>query len=138
VTVGTLAERPLWCIAACAALAVIAPGSAEAHAAQSVGDYAKHRAADRGWTGGQWRALQAIVRPESGWDPCAVYPARHDCSYTGTSSCGVPQAQPCPAAWRGRLWSVRFVQVRWLLDYIDRRYGDPLHALWFRQAQSYY
>jgi hypothetical protein len=117
---------------------VIAPGSGEAVTTPSVGDYAEQRAAERGWTGGQWRALQALVRPESGWDPCAVYPSRHDCAYAGTSSCGVPQAQPCPTAWRGRLWSVRFAQVRWLLDYIERRYGDPAHALSFRQAHSYY
>jgi hypothetical protein len=138
VSIGTAAERPLRWIAACAALAVIAPGSGEAVTTPSVGDYAEQRAAERGWTGGQWRALQALVRPESGWDPCAVYPSRHDCAYAGTSSCGVPQAQPCPTAWRGRLWSVRFAQVRWLLDYIERRYGDPAHALSFQQAHSYY
>jgi predicted amidophosphoribosyltransferase len=50
----------------------------------------------------------------------------------------VPQAQPCPPSWRGRLWQVRYAQVRWLLDYISSRYGDPLHALWFRQTHSWF
>jgi hypothetical protein len=128
----------LRCVAAFAALAVLAPGAALARKAPSVRAYAKQHAAARGWTGAQWRALAAIVRPESGWDPCSVYPSRHNCAYAGGGSCGVPQAQPCPAAWRGRLWGTRFAQVRWLLDYIDGRYGDPLHALAFRRDHSYY
>jgi hypothetical protein len=100
--------------------------------------YAMREAAARGWTGSHWRALEAIVRPESGWDPCAVYPQRHSCAYGGAESCGLPQAQPCPAAWRGRLWQVRFAQVRWLLDYIARRYGNPQGALHFRHAHAWY
>jgi hypothetical protein len=95
-------------------------------------------AAARGWTGAHWRALEAIVRPESGWDPCAVYPQRHSCTYAGSQSCGLPQAQPCPAAWRGRLWDVRYAQVRWLLDYIAGRYGNPQSALHFRHTHSWY
>jgi hypothetical protein len=100
--------------------------------------YARREAAARGWTGAHWSALEEIVRPESGWDPCAVFPQRHRCAYAGAGSCGLPQAQPCPAAWRGRLWEVRFAQVRWLLDYIAGRYGNPQSALRFRQAHSWY
>jgi hypothetical protein len=36
------------------------------------------------------------------------------------------------------LWGTRFAQVRWLFDYIESRYGDPLHALSFRREHSYY
>jgi hypothetical protein len=117
---------------------LVPAGPASAKDAPSVRGYAKHHAAARGWIGAQWRALEAIARPESGWDPCAVYPSRRNCRYTGTGSCGVPQAQPCPPSWRGRLWEVRYAQVRWLLDYIDSRYGDPLHALWFWQTHAWY
>jgi hypothetical protein len=106
--------------------------------AGSVRVYAMRKAAARGWTGAHWRALEAIVWPESRWDPCAVYPQRHSCAYAGAESCGLPQAQPCPRAWRGRLWHVRFAQVRWLLDYIAARYGDPQSALHFRQAHTWY
>jgi hypothetical protein len=104
----------------------------------SIRGYAKQLAAARGWTGPQWRALEAIARPESGWDPCAVYLQRHDCAFAGAGPCGVPQAKPCPPSWRGRLWQVRFAQVRWLLEYIGSRYGDPVSALWFRQAHAWY
>jgi hypothetical protein len=112
--------------------------TARTKAPVSVRMYAMREAAARGWTGAHWRALEAIVRPESGWDPCAVYPRRHSCAYAGAESCGLPQAQPCPPAWRGRLWRVRFAQVRWLLDYIAERYGNPRGALGFRQAHSWY
>jgi hypothetical protein len=116
-----------------------APGRARQSAkAPSVREYARQQAAARGWTGAQWRALEEIVRYESSWDPCAVFPSRHSCTYAGSVSCGVPQAQPCPRAWRGRLWEVRFAQVRWLLDYIDSRYGHPANALQFRRSRGWY
>jgi hypothetical protein len=115
-----------------------ASGQRRSADAQSVRDYARQQAATRGWTGAQWQALEEIVRYESTWDPCAVYPSRHSCTYAGAGSCGVPQAQPCPPSWRGRLWEVRFAQVRWLLGYIDSRYGHPLNALQFRRSHGYY
>ncbi len=120
------------------ALCVLVPSTCWAADAPSVRGYAKHEAASRGWTGAHWRALEEIVGQESGWDPCSVYPSRHDCLYAGGGTCGVPQTQPCPPAWRGRLWLTRFAQVRWLLDYILSRYGDPIQALTFRRAHGYY
>jgi hypothetical protein len=116
---------------------LVGPAGRPKHSS-SVRGYAMQQAATRGWTGAQWRALEAIARPESGWDPCAVYPQQHNCAFAGAGPCGVPQAKPCPPSWRGRLWRVRFAQVRWLLEYIDSRYGDPLSALWFRQAHAWY
>ena len=86
----------------------------------------------------EWFALNTIVTAESGWNPCASYPGRDDCNYTGSSACGIPQADPCPSAWRGRLWQTRYVQVRWLIAYVARRYGDPAGALAFRNAHGYY
>jgi hypothetical protein len=60
--------------------------------ARSLRTYAKQQAATHGWTGAQWQALETLAREESGWDPCAVYPSRHSCTYAGAASCGVPQA----------------------------------------------
>jgi hypothetical protein len=104
----------------------------------SVRAYARLQVAARGWTETDWRALRSIAWSESRWDPCAVYPSRHSCAYAGSGSCGIPQTQPCPTAWRGRLWTTRFAQVRWLLDYVQRRYGDPVRALAFRRSHAYY
>lgn len=96
--------------------------------------YAYKIAKERGWAR-QWWALNEIVTAESGWNPCAVNPGRRLCYYTGTSSCGIPQAQPCP--WRN-LWTTRYAQVRWLMSYIKRRYGSPLNALAFRRVHNWY
>lgn len=86
----------------------------------------------------EWRAEDAVVTPESGWDPCAVNPSMHDCAYSGSNSCGIPQRDPCPPAWRGRLFTTRYAQVRALQAYIAGRYGDPLAALAFREANGWY
>jgi hypothetical protein len=86
----------------------------------------------------EWRSLDAIVTAESGWSPCAVYPSMRDCSYAGGNSCGLPQANPCPAAWRGRLAATWRAQVRWLVAYIAHRYGSPSSALAFRRMHGSY
>lgn len=101
--------------------------------------YARHLAAKRGWTGYQWDALDTIIGRESGWNPCASYPGRNDCSYSGSSACGVPQANPCPEGWRGRLGVTWREQVRWLLDYIvSHGYGSPAAALdYWERNRSY-
>jgi hypothetical protein len=116
-------------------LVVLAGG---ARASSSPRDYAHRLVLARWHSEAEWRALDAIVEPESGWDPCAVYPGRHDCGYTGSSSCAIPQANPCPGAWRGRLWETRFAQARWLIGYVGGRYGSPTSALAFRRAHGYY
>jgi hypothetical protein len=101
-------------------------------------NYARRLVLHRWHSIGEFRALDAVVRPESGWDPCASYPGRHDCFYGGYASCGIPQANPCPYAWRGRLYVTRWDQVRWLIVYVAGRYGDPYGALAFRQAHGWY
>lgn len=100
--------------------------------------YGRRQAAKAGWTGSQWVALDLIVTPESGWNPCSHYPSSSDCFYAGTNSCGIPQRNPCPEAWRGRLGSTGREQVRELLRYIRGRYGDPLRALAFRRTAGWY
>lgn len=91
-----------------------------------------------GWTGAQLLAIDAIVAAESGWNPCRRYPGTTECDYAGSNSCGLPQASPCPAAWRGRLGSTWRAQVEWLLSYIEQRYHDPVSALAFRRSHNWY
>lgn len=100
--------------------------------------YAHRLVLQRWHSEAEWRALDAIVRPESAWNPCASYPRHHDCHYAGINSCGIPQANPCPPLWRGRLWETRFAQCRWIVDYVARRYGSPSRALAFRRANGWY
>lgn len=116
-----------------------ASGVGRAAPGQTPRQYAQTLAASKyGWVGYQWDAIDAIVGPESSWNPCASYPGRHDCAYGGSSSCGIPQANPCPAAWRGRLASTWRAQVEWLLAYLKGRYGSPAAALGFRRGHGYY
>jgi hypothetical protein len=117
------------------------PPHRRAHPASSPKEYARELAAKRGWVGAEWAAIVEIVEGpvradgkrsggESGWDPCAVYPSRHDCGYAGENSCGIPQANPCPPAWQGRLGRTWRSQVRWMLDYfVTHGYGRPSVAL---------
>jgi hypothetical protein len=86
----------------------------------------------------EWRALDAIVRPESGWNPCSHYPSTTDCRYMGSNSCGIPQANPCPELWRGRLGRTWRAQVRWLIAYVAGRYGSPSAAYRFRREHGWY
>jgi hypothetical protein len=108
------------------------------HARPSPRAYARQLVLRRWHSVAEWRALDKIVMPESRWDPCAVYPSRHDCGYVGSNSCGIPQRDPCPASWWGRLFAARFAQVRWLISYVAGRYGDPLRALAFRAANGWF
>lgn len=132
-----------------AALAVGLSGSAATastkphhHRPLSVKAYAYKLAKQHGWAN-QWWAINEIVSAESGWNPCAVNPGRRLCYYTGSSSCGIPQAQPCP--WRN-LWRTRYAQVRWFFHYIEhhidsdtgRPYGTPVGALAFRRVHNWY
>lgn len=118
-------------------LAVLAT-LARAARAPSVRDYAHRVVLARWHSEAEWRAAKAIIEPESSFDPCASYPGRHDCSYAGSSSCGVPQANPCPSLWRGRLWETRYAQCRWFVSYVAGRYGTPSAALAYRRAHGSY
>lgn len=100
--------------------------------------YAKKLVLHRWHSIRQWRALNEIVTAESNWDPCAYYPSSHDCGYTGTNSCGIPQRNPCPTSWHGRLFAARWAQVRWLISYVYERYGTPHNALEFRTLHGWY
>jgi hypothetical protein len=122
--------------AACTLLVFAAPSSG---ARVKPKQYAMSLAASQyGWVGRQHRALSSIVEPESGWNPCLRYPSTTQCGYSGSNSCGIPQATPCPRQWRGRLDTTWRAQVRWLLAYIKHRYRDPVSALAFRRSHHWY
>jgi hypothetical protein len=89
-----------------------------------------------GWTGQEWTSLDALVRNESGWDPCAHYPSTHDCGYVGTNACGIPQRYYCPTEWQGHL-ELWHRQVFWMLRYIRDRYGDPINAYYHETHGGY-
>lgn len=101
-------------------------------------DYAHRLVLQRWHSSYQWQAFDTIIRRESGWDPCAYYPHSHDCGYQGSNSCGIPQANPCPSAWRGAMWATRYAQVRWAVSYMANRYGSPANALAYWNAHGSY
>lgn len=119
-------------------LFVLVAGRSSAAPRKPVRDYARELVLKRWHSPAQWRAFDRIITPESGWDPCAVYPGRHDCGYSGGNSCGLAQRNPCPGWMRGRLWETRYGQVRDAIAYMAGRYGSPVSALAFRRANGWY
>jgi hypothetical protein len=91
--------------------------------------YAHKLVLERWHSEAEYRAFEKVIDNESGFNPCAYYPHSRDCRYAGSNSCGIPQANPCPSSWRGRLWAARWAQVRWTVAYMAGRYGSP-SATW--------
>jgi hypothetical protein len=90
-------------------------------AAMSPRELGRTMAADRGWNGWEWTALDVLWgERESGWNPAALNPS--------SGACGIPQALPCSKI-PGGLGASAAVQIRWGLDYIAGRYGSPSGAL---------
>jgi len=81
-------------------------------------------AAARGWTGSQWDALYSLWMKESGWNPNSVN--------NGSGACGIPQAYPCSKITDKSAAG----QIKWGLDYIAGRYGNPAAAwaYWLRNG----
>lgn len=87
----------------------------------------RHMAAERGWTGANWEALDTLWgKRESGWNPNAVNP--------DGGACGIPQAKPCS---KMKDKSVPG-QIDWGLDYIAGRYGTPVAALAHSYRRGWY
>jgi hypothetical protein len=86
-------------------------------------------AAAYGWgSGAEWAALNWIVMEESGWSDTIVNPG-------GTAS-GI--AQNINGFGPGYQSGNAPQQIAWLLQYIKNRYGDPIAAMKFHQANGYY
>lgn len=82
----------------------------------------KKLAAAAGWTGEEWAALYWLWQQESGWNPHAK---------NRSGAYGIPQASPgSKMASFGKDWKDNpETQIRWGIDYIKRRYHDPLGAV---------
>ena len=69
---------------------------------------------------------------ESSWNVRAKNPK--------SGACGIPQALPCSKmASMGRNYRTSaLTQLRWMLRYIEKRYGTPVNAYYFRVSRGYY
>jgi hypothetical protein len=82
-----------------------------------------------GYSPKDWRALDQVITPESGWDPHAVNES--------SGAYGIPQILPS-AHPNTNLQNDPMGQIRWLANYIEGRYGSPQSALDFRQENNWY
>lgn len=82
----------------------------------------------RGWgSGAQWNALDWLVNKESGWNPNAANPT--------SSARGLFQKM---TSIHGPVESTALGQAKWGLDYIAKRYGNPIKAMQFHKSHGYY
>lgn len=76
----------------------------------------RQMAAERGWTGAEWEALERLWTKESNWNPAA--------RNRRSGACGIMQRYPC----RGYDRLDTREQIRVGLEYVGRRYGRPGRA----------
>ena len=90
-------------------------------------------AAQRGWIGAEWTALDNLWTRESGWNNLAENPS--------SGAYGIPQALPptkLPAAGQKSGGSDPGSQITWGLNYIAGRYGKPSVAWNHEQLAGWY
>lgn len=87
-------------------------------------------AKQHGWTDSQWRALKTLWTRESGW--------RTDADNPTSSAYGIPQALTELHGLGKKYMNSPKRQIKWGLNYIAGRYGDPLSALRFWNRNNYY
>jgi hypothetical protein len=81
---------------------------------------------------GEYHYLYLVVNYESSWNPTAVN--------SSNGACGLGQSNPCSKMsssipdWRTQPTA----QIKWVLDYITRRYGTPSAAWAHEQAVGWY
>lgn len=90
----------------------------------------KQMAANMGWTGADWNALKTLWMHESGWRTNADNPT--------SSAYGIPQAMTSAHNMPAGYFKDPRVQIRWGLNYIKGRYGDPSKAWNFWQKNNWY
>ncbi|MFJ2769855.1 transglycosylase SLT domain-containing protein [Streptomyces sp. NPDC087300] len=103
-----------------AAAPAAAPASAQAVAKQLIPDAA------------QYQAFSNIVAHESGWN--------HTATNSSSGAYGLVQALPgSKMASAGSDWKTNpATQIKWGLDYMNSRYGSPVGAWNFWQANGWY
>lgn len=82
-----------------------------------------------GYSNKDFNKLDSIISRESNWDPNAVNP--------NGGAYGIPQILPS-AHPNTHLENNPRGQIRWLLDYIDERYGGVNSALAFKNREGWY
>ena len=91
-------------------------------------------AALRGWAGPQWAALRNLWNGESGWNERALN--------RSSGAYGIPQSLPASKmASAGPDWKTNpATQIKWGLNYIASRYGNPLNAYsaWLSRSPHWY
>jgi cell wall-associated NlpC family hydrolase len=97
----------------------------------SLKSYAKKLLSQYGWAG-QWDDFNALEMSEAGWNPKAK----------NASSGAYGLAQALPASKynsAGSDWKTNGeTQLRWMMSYIDSRYGSPSKAWSFHQKNNWY
>jgi hypothetical protein len=108
------------------------PGGAKGNGGSVAQNIALGRAlaAQRGWTGAQWNALQQLWMRESGWRTNADNPS--------SSAYGIPQALTSLHGLGDKYKNDPRTQIMWGLNYIAGRYGNPQSAWQFWQKNNYY
>lgn len=88
-------------------------------------------AAQIGWTGSMWNALNALVMSESGWNATAQNPT--------STAYGIGQFLDSTWASVGAVkTSIPLLQIQAMFRYIMQRYGNPLGAWAFKQSHGWY
>lgn len=84
-----------------------------------------------GWVGAQWSAFDWIAMAESGWNEHAE---------NASGAYGIPQALPgSKMASAGPDWKNNpATQIKWMIGYIRGRYGNPVKAKTFHEANGWY
>lgn len=84
------------------------------------------------WGAEQFACYDKIIMRESRWNPRADNPR--------SSAYGIPQALPgSRMASFGADWRTNpATQIRWGLDYVDKRYGTPCGAWSFKRSHGWY
>lgn len=94
--------------------------------------YAYQQVLKKGWSVNDYKNLEKLWQRESGWNA----KARNKKS----GACGICQALPCSKMKKyGKDYKTNCkTQIRWGVDYIKRRYGNPTKAWKHFQKKHWY
>ncbi|MFF5531377.1 transglycosylase SLT domain-containing protein [Streptomyces cinerochromogenes] len=125
-------KKALTAAAVAAATAGMALTAAPAQAATTSASSAQAIAHKMIPDAAQFNAFSKIVEHESGWNPSATN--------SSSGAYGLVQALPgSKMAAAGSDWKTNpATQIKWGLDYMNSRYGSPVKAWSFWQANGWY
>ncbi|WP_369388902.1 transglycosylase SLT domain-containing protein [Streptomyces sp. CG1] len=125
-------KKALTVAAVAAATAGMALSAAPAQAAPASASSAQAIAKKMIPDAAQFNAFSKIVSHESGWNPSATN--------SSSGAYGLVQALPASKmASAGADWKTNpATQIKWGLDYMNSRYGSPVKAWSFWQANGWY